>query len=945
MKTRTPGVVAALLALAPVALSQQKIFTAPGSAHGGGLGSSIALIGSVNGDATADRIVGAPFDDVAGFEAGRVRILSGTNGALIREHLGAAGDQYGTAVCAVADANADGVPDYVIGAPFADPGGLVDAGRVELRSGATGALIRTWNGAAAGDHFGSSLSAFGSGAPSRFLAGAPDRDSGPTFSVGAVYLLLSSTTTPVHEYLGTITGQLGASVEGGAFDADGDGNLDFAAGAPAASVSAGAAGRVQVFRSVAPFTPIFTVDGTVGFGRLGKSLAFVGDVNGDAKADLAVGEPGAGVNGAGTVRVVSGANGSTLKTLLAPNPTVSEEFGAALSRAGDFDGDGKTDVLVGAPFHPSSGRVYAFSTATAALLHEYVGPFLAGRFGTSVVGGFQLTSATPIDFCAGAPVANNGGFFAGAAVQVTGSNGASPWIAFGPVIGDHVGSTVAGLGDLDADGVPDWVVCSPELSRREFYSGKTGAKLLTAEGPEFTAGASIAGVGDVDLDGVPDYAFGVPSQNVSPAHPGWVLVQSGLFGANIAFYAGAQDGDAYGNSVAAAGDVDGDGVPDVLIGAPLHDAGPITDAGRVEVRSGATGSVLLDVAGGTSGEALGFSVAGGNGDFDGDGHPDVIAGAPGLGHVYVLSAPNTFVAILTAPSSTFLGATVAGPGDLNGDGFPDVLAGAPFAGASQEGHVVAFFGGPAFVEAWQVQGDTPGQRLGWSLAALGDIDLDGSPELVAGGHPGNGVGQISRIQGRDGTILFEMTDAAAGTSFGAALGRIGDVTGDGLDDFVVGAPLSSLTVPNGGAGFLFGTGVKGTTSFGPGTPGCAGTEHLVTSEPPKVGASGMKLLTDHAPASTLGLALITDAQDLAGSDLFGLGVLLHVGVIGATFIANNDAVSDATGLGSAPMPIPNNPTLPGVTLYAQILWVWTSGCSLPPVGLSSTKGLAVTIQP
>src|SRR5262245_38718497 len=226
----------ALLALASTALAQQKLFTAPGSSTGGMFASSLCLIGDLNADVHFDFVVGAPSDSAAGEGAGRVLILSGTNGAILREHLGAQpGDHLGAAVCSVPDVDGDNVNEYVVGAPNASPGGLLEAGQVKLFSGKTGALVRTWNGFAAGDHFGSSLSPF-PGAASAFVVGAPDRDAGPLFNAGAVYLFLSSSLVPVHEYLGGASGaRLGASVEAGLvvpLDVDGVGGGDIAAGAP-----------------------------------------------------------------------------------------------------------------------------------------------------------------------------------------------------------------------------------------------------------------------------------------------------------------------------------------------------------------------------------------------------------------------------------------------------------------------------------------------------------------------------------------------------------------------------------------------------------------------------------------------------------------------------------------------------------------------------------------
>jgi hypothetical protein len=103
------------------------------------------------------------------------------------------------------------------------------------------------------------------------------------------------------------------------------------------------------------------------------------------------------------------------------------------------------------------------------------------------------------------------------------------------------------------------------------------------------------------------------------------------------------------------------------------------------------------------------------------------------------------------------------------------------------------------------------------------------------------------------------------------------------------------------------------------------------------------LTCDNAPPFALGLGLVTDSQDLAGSDPFGLGVILHCDFIFKTEIVALDFYSDGSGYSeTAGATIPNNPALVGNTFFAFALWSWTS-CSLPPTNLSSSMGLAMTL--
>jgi hypothetical protein len=101
---------------------------------------------------------------------------------------------------------------------------------------------------------------------------------------------------------------------------------------------------------------------------------------------------------------------------------------------------------------------------------------------------------------------------------------------------------------------------------------------------------------------------------------------------------------------------------------------------------------------------------------------------------------------------------------------------------------------------------------------------------------------------------------------------------------------------------------------------------------------------DNAPPSSLGLCLVANAQDAAGSDPFGIGVLLHVNLFAATEVLAFDFPSDALGSAlTTGTGIPNDPFLVGQTYYAQALWVWAT-CALPPFDLSTSKGLAITIR-
>ncbi|MBL8694734.1 MAG: integrin [Planctomycetes bacterium] len=146
-----------------------------------------------------------------------------------------------------------------------------------------------------------------------------------------------------------------------------------------------------------------------------------------------------------------------------------------------------------------------------------------------------------------------------------------------------------------------------------------------------------------------------------------------------------------------------------------------------------------------------------------------------------------------------------------------------------------------------------------------------------------------------------------------------------------------------GAAYLFDLDLDlGTVSYGTGTPGCAGTHELGVTHAPMLNSPQFEISCNNAPPSSLGLGIIANAQDLAGSDPFFIGVLLHVDLFAATETTTLDFLSDASGNAVAAVPIPNASALVGDTYYAMALWVWTS-CSLPPYNLSTSKGLALTV--
>lgn len=142
--------------------------------------------------------------------------------------------------------------------------------------------------------------------------------------------------------------------------------------------------------------------------------------------------------------------------------------------------------------------------------------------------------------------------------------------------------------------------------------------------------------------------------------------------------------------------------------------------------------------------------------------------------------------------------------------------------------------------------------------------------------------------------------------------------------------------------------IVGVASYGTGTPGCSGAIPMSTNTSPTVNNLGFRLQATSVPQSSLGLAIVTDQQDIIGGDPFGLGVLFHVGFGGGT-VLGFDAFSDASSFGFAPAPISNDPLLANITVYAQTLWAFpTNQCVLGGANfanLATSNALTITIQP
>ncbi|MEM8712967.1 MAG: FG-GAP-like repeat-containing protein [Planctomycetota bacterium] len=379
----------------------------------------------------------------------------------------------------------------------------------------------------------------------------------------------------------------------------------------------------------------------------------------------------------------------------------------------------------------------------------------------------------------------------------------------------YFGSAIAGIGDVDGDGHDDIAVGSYFAQNLrgqvEVFSGKTGQRLRLHPGhaAQERFGETVAAVGDLNGDGVPDYAAAARRAGVESGSPtGEVRAYSGLSGDLMYVWSGPSEGDQLGSSLAGAGDVNGDGFADIIAGALTSDAGG-SGSGRVLVFSGQDGALLHSIPGSAPHDELGTSV-GGAGDVDADGFADFIAGATGhdgsgdrSGAAFVFSGASGEIlhTYLGDEPGDLMGLAVAGLGDIDHDGFDDVAvssfgsASATTGGAAGSVRVFSSREGSVHFSA---SGSSPGDWFGQRLACAGDVDGDGVLDLVAGSYRvsagGPFAGGAHVLSGASGATLLLIRGPGPQAFTAWAVAGGGDTNGDGFDEVLVGT-LRDTTVP------------------------------------------------------------------------------------------------------------------------------------------------------
>ncbi|MEL6342765.1 MAG: MopE-related protein [Myxococcota bacterium] len=399
------------------------------------------------------------------------------------------------------------------------------------------------------------------------------------------------------------------------------------------------------------------------------------------------------------------------------NGTATNDYaGASIDGTGDFNGDGFSDVLVGADGISSQ--------AGAAYL--YLG---------SISGTLTLSAASR---------------------NFTGISG-----------GDRAGFSVHNAGDVNRDTYDDILIGAPDRANKAgaVYLVMGGTSItsasLSSAGATFTgvaagdqAGYSVSTAGDINGDKYADVIVGAPGAS-SGAGAAYIIkgnVRGTLaFSASDVIFTGTASGDGAGVSVSGAGDVNGDGFSDVIIGAD----GVSSSTGAAYVSLGGVSGTLslskasMRMSGVTAGDKVGASVSSA-GDFDGDGYADLIIGAPGhtsnTGAAYLVkgSKSPSSVLSLSAADITFtgistgdlVGSAVSDVGDVNGDTYGDIAVGAP-GHSTDTGITYLYYGNNADSGSVAlskarvaVTGTSTGDKAGSAVSGATDVDGDGISDVL-----------------------------------------------------------------------------------------------------------------------------------------------------------------------------------------------------------------------
>jgi len=600
----------------------------------------------------------------------------------------------------------------------------------------------------------------------------------------------------------------------------------------------------------------FVIEGDGSGDRAGFSVSAVGDFNGDGLDDLIVGAPlnDSGGDNSGAAYLIYGKAGG-LGTIDVANLQVQpgdgfriqgdragSSVGLSVSDGGDINGDGFDDIIVGATVHGLLGYgfnldayvIFGFASKTGGIdlanLPAANGFVIRTGLGTGYTG--NVAAAGDIngdgfgDIILGSPYDRNVG---GAAYVIFGKAsgfgtidatkpGGNGFAILGSTDLFRIGASVSGAGDINGDGFDDIIVTGDKsgfyhygafpnayviFGKQAGFTNLNLSSLAASDGFVIhgfygygTNAFTVSGAGDVNGDGFADILIGSVYEK---DHAGAAYViygkASGFGSIDLATLApaagfaihGDRAQDLTGFSVSSAGDVNGDGYDDLVVGAPLGDDGG-SNAGEAYVIFGKAAGVNIDLSNLASGDTLfikgdapddraGFSVSGGA-DINGDGAHDIIVGAP-YSDIGGADAGAAYV-IYGSPGPI----RHAAHNDFNGDGRSDVLW------QSTGGTVTDWLGRKDGSFTGNAALFSQAVAAQWHIVGTGDFNGDGRADVLFRNDDGMVTDWLGRL---DGT--FAGNAAKLGTNPGSQwhVAGTGDFNGDGRSDILLRSDSGMVT--------------------------------------------------------------------------------------------------------------------------------------------------------
>ncbi len=829
------------------------------------MGYSVASAGDVNGDGYSDIIVGAEFFDNGQTDEGAAFVyhgsatgISATLAAMVESNQ--ANSEFGAAVSSAGDVNGDGFSDVIVGSFYFDNGQTDEGAAFVYHGSATGistiaaAMVESNQ---AGAKFGYSVASAGNvngDGYSDIIVGAPQFSNGQS-NEGAFFVYHGSvtgisTTAAAMVESNQTSAFYGISVAS-AGDVNGDGYSDVIVGAEDydnGELDEGAAFIYHGSSTGIITTPAAMVETNQADARI-RGVASAGDVNGDGYSDVIVGSPlydnGEINEGAAFVYLGSATGISTTMSALIESNQISAQMGLSVASAGDVNGDGYSDIIVGVSLFDNGqsdegaafiyhGSQTGISTTSAAMVESNQAN---SYFGTSVASAGDVNGDGYSDIIVGAFLFDNGQSDEGAAfVYHGGPDGlktTSNWQVLEAQGGANYGLSVASAGDVNSDGFSDVVVGAYIYDQGFTDNGKAFLYMGSATGLSTTAswtavgimgneyfGRAVAAAGDVNGDGYGDVLVGAYGYTNGQSQEGRAYLYYGSAGGLAVSAAWNFENNVatsvLGASLAAAGDVNGDGYGDFIIGAQQYSGGQANE-GKVYVFYGTStipaATANWSVESDQVGAFYGVSVAS-LGDVNGDGFSDVIVGA----HTYDIVFADEGQAFAYYGSATGLsltpnwtarggqlnaqfGISVASAGDVNGDGYSDAIVGAYLYDnpTTDEGAVFVYYGSSTGLSAtanWTAENNTASSFFGYSASSAGDVNGDGYSDVIVGAR------EISNGQSREGAMYayygsssgltasssWYVESNVATSLLGNSVASAGDVNGDGYSEVIGGAP-------------------------------------------------------------------------------------------------------------------------------------------------------------